>query len=229
VSGHLVEIEGRAVGRLVRLAKRSQSRFWALCQDLRRQGPWPLGWPELTRFDEGCFHCELDVRLVCGWTLRADGTIEVLAPALSVSKLPFVRERQFEELFLRLLEPEVEVRFQGAGAHRFLAHLRQAFPGQVADPQLTRQLVNVAGLGWFANWSQFMTPGRLLYLYRQNAGLPLLRLAELGGFSRRELMDLEEDRQPMTEEKARRLALSLECDHRSLLHASQKGSPDGRI
>jgi len=217
ISLHLVEIEGRVVGRLVKLAKRSQARFWALCQDLRRQGPCPLGWPELTRFDEGCYHCELDMRLVTGWTLRPEGRgIELLAPALSVSRLAFVRERQFEELCLSLIDPPVEVRFQGAGAGHFLAHLRHSFPDQVPEPQLTRQLVNVAGLGWHAQWSKIMTPGRCLNLYRQNAGLPIPRLAELGGFTRRELNDLEEDRQLMTEEKARTLALYLECDYRSL-------------
>lgn len=214
---HLVEIEARAVGRLVKLAKRSQARFWALCQDLRRQGVWPLGWPELTLHDEGCYHCQLDLRLVSGWTIRPEGRgIELLVPALSLSRLPFVRERQFEELFLRLLDPPVEVRFQGAGAGHFLAHLRQAYPGQVAEPQLTRQLVDVAKLGWHAQWRKIMTPGRCLNLYRQNAGLPSPRLAELSGITRRELNDLEEDRRPMTDEKARTLALYLECDYRSL-------------
>lgn len=215
---HLVEIEGRAVGRLSKLPKRSQARFWSLSQDLRRQGACPLGWPELTRFDEGSYHCELDLRLVSGWKLRPEGRrIELLAPALSVSRLGFVRDRQFEELFLRLLDPPVEVRFLGAGAGHFLAQLRQAYPGQVAEPQLTRQLLNVAGLGWHAQWSKLMTPGRCLNVYRQSTGLPIPRLAELAGFTRRELNDLEEDRQPMSEDKARTLALCLECDYRSLM------------
>jgi len=221
VSGpHRIELEARLVYRLIKLSKRSQARLWALCQDLRRQGPWPLGWPQLTRFDEECFHCQLDVRLVSGWMLRqAGGAIEILCPALAPGKLAFVRERRFEELCLSLVDPQVHVRFQGAGAYRFLCHLQGAYPGQVAQPQLTRPLVSLTELGWHAQWSQVMRPGRCLNIYRQNAGLSALRLAELCGISRRDLTLLEEDRMPMTEERARTIALYLECDHRSLLPA----------
>ncbi len=219
-----VFVDDRAIGRLIALAKRSQARFWALGEDLRRQGPTPLGWPDLTRFSEDCFHCQLDQRLVCGWTLRADESIEMLVPGVSVGKLPFVRERQFEELFVQLLDPEVEVRVQGPGALRFLAQLRQTYAGQVPNPQLTRKLVELTESGWYAHWAEIMSPGRCLNLYRQQAGQSLAHLAERSGVSRRELLELEEDRLMMTEERARTLALYLECDPRSLL-----GGPRGGI
>lgn len=214
---HLVQIEPRGMRRLVKLAKRVQCRFWALTRDLGFQGPRPRGWASLAEVDQDSYCCHIDFRYLAGWTRWSDGSLEIDAPALSLDRLTYLKSGGFSELLLRLDEPPVELRLTGTGASKFLAQLRERYPGQITA---ARELLELPQTEWYQSWESQMTTGKCLHVYRQNAGLSLPALAEISGLHRRELAEFEDGVRALSPEHARLLAQYLECEPQSLLDLS---------
>lgn len=211
---HPVQMEPRALRRLVKLAKRVQCRFWALTRDLGYQGPCPRGWTSLASVDASSYSCHLDFRYIAGWSRWSNGNIEIDAPALSLDRLAYYKGGGFSEMLMRLDEPPVELRVTGTGTSEFLAHLRERYPGQITA---ARELLKLPQTEWYQNWMIQMTTGKCLHVYRQNAGFSLPALAEVSGLHPRQLADLEADLIPLADDNAHLLARRLDCDPRSLL------------
>lgn len=212
-----LDIEPRAMQRVLKLARRIQSRFWALARDLHHQGPTPLGWADVVQLDSETSRCLLGHRYYGAWSRRGAQTLEVVAPTLSAEKLEYLQGSTFEELLLRLQNPAVELRLSGPGAPEFLAHLREHYPGQVRP---ARDAVDLPSTSWYKRWSKLMVPGKCLHIYRQNAGMALHELAQVTGYERRLLGAWEEGTMTLTPDDARALALYLECDYTSIFSPS---------
>lgn len=119
--------------------------------------------------------------------------------------------------------PPTEVRLQGEGALQVLEQLRRVYPTLVVgmddsiQEEASAELLDITQTDWYQTRRAQLTPGRCLRIYRENAGLSLLRLAELSGIEKRQLSQMEQGQRPMGEATCRELARHLLCDYRSLL------------
>jgi len=65
--------------------------------------------------------------------------------------------------------------------------------------------------------SNKMTPGKILKVYRDNAGLTLEQLAKMTGIAKSNLSQIENDKRNVGLKTAKRLAEALKCNYKRFL------------
>jgi len=104
--------------------------------------------------------------------------------------------------------PHIEFRIEGEDIpEKLLAWLDSEYGDvRVSDDD---ELVIATETAWYKEAKATMTPGKRLRLRRENAGLTQAALGEKAGMSRKNISDIENDRRPIGEAVAERLAAAL--------------------
>ena len=111
--------------------------------------------------------------------------------------------------------PRIRVQIKGIGSRIVAAALKKAIPGiAISDDD---EIQPLRGSEWFEKMEAEATPGRMLKVYRHNAGLTLAALCKETGIPVPHLSGMEHGRRPIGKLSARRLAAVLDCDYRRLL------------
>jgi DNA-binding XRE family transcriptional regulator len=94
------------------------------------------------------------------------------------------------------------------------AGIIKALQNEYGDLQIIHDkdddVVNIVDTDWYKSMQPFLTPGKALRVYRENAGLTQEALgAKVGGVPRQHISGMETGRRPIGKEMAKRLALAL--------------------
>ena len=105
--------------------------------------------------------------------------------------------------------PHTEFRIEGdALPKELLAWLDDEY-GDVRVSDDDDEIVIATETAWYKEAKAAMTPGKRLRLRRENAGLTQAALGEKAAMSRKSISDMENNRRPIGEAAANRLAAAL--------------------
>ncbi|WP_310601467.1 helix-turn-helix transcriptional regulator [Desulfobulbus sp.] len=109
--------------------------------------------------------------------------------------------------------PPIDLRVRVRGkkkAEKLIALLRDEFRAHVEIVEDDDdKLVVATETDWYKQISAEMTPGDTLRIRRENAGLTQAALGEKAGVSRKNISDMENNRRPIGEAVAERLAAAM--------------------
>ena len=89
---------------------------------------------------------------------------------------------------------------------KVVRYLKEEF-GQAVEVVDDEEMVNIFDTGWYKEISASTTPGEVVRIYRENAGLTQEELGrQLGKFSRQKISDMERGKRNISKEVAKKLS-----------------------
>ena len=109
----------------------------------------------------------------------------------------------------------IKVEINGEGVDEVINILKTNLPKiQVSDED---EYVNIADTEFWKESEKHMTPGKALWVYRDNAGLTLTKLAEMTGIAKSHLSAMEHGKRAIGVKTAKKLGETLKCNYKRFL------------
>ncbi len=102
-------------------------------------------------------------------------------------------------------QPLFEVR--GRIPTKVMEYLKEEFGKDIEVLEDDEEMLNIFDTDWYKEISSSTTPGEVLRIYRENAGLTQEKLGRrLGKFSRQKISDMERGKRNISKETAKKLS-----------------------
>ncbi len=112
--------------------------------------------------------------------------------------------------------PHIDAMIVGEGVEALRDLINRALPGAVVTFE-EDDFENASQSEWFRNLEQSLTPGDVLAVRRDNAGITQARLSELTGLPESHISGMETGSRPIGKKNARKLASAFGTDYREYL------------
>jgi len=115
--------------------------------------------------------------------------------------------------------PHIDLRITGEIPEKVLRALEEEYGDALqVSGENEDELVDVTTTDWYRETKKGITPGDVLRIYRENAGLTQTALGQrMGGVPRQHISNMENGKRPIGKETARKLAAALSTDYRVFL------------
>lgn len=115
--------------------------------------------------------------------------------------------------------PHIDLRITGEIPEKVLRALEEEYGDALqVSGENEDELVDVTTTDWYRETKKGITPGDVLRIYRENAGLTQTALGQrMGGVPRQHISNMENGKRPIGKETARKLAAALNTDYRVFL------------
>lgn len=114
-------------------------------------------------------------------------------------------------------KPHIKVTIAGIGVNKVIKILKENFPDAEIKNSEDDKLIDIHTDSWFQNLSKSITPGKVLWGYRDNARLTLAQLSKLTDIAVPHLSAMENDKRSIGKITAQKLAKALKCDYKRFL------------
>jgi len=118
-------------------------------------------------------------------------------------------------MLVAVKKPRIEVDIHGRGEELVAALLKAKYPG--AEIQDDSASIPYRETAFAKEMKRKVTPGRRLWVYRDNAALTLDELAVKAGIAKSHLSEMENDKRGIGVRTAKKLGAALKCDYRRFL------------
>ena len=118
-------------------------------------------------------------------------------------------------MLVAVKRPRIEVDIHGPGEGLVVKLLKERYPS--VEVFCDSDTVPYRKTAFAKEMAKKMTPGRRLWVYRDNAELTLEELAAKTGISKSHLSEMENDKRAIGVRTAKRLGAALKCDYRRFL------------
>jgi len=114
--------------------------------------------------------------------------------------------------------PLIDVEIKGKGLEIIEKILKKAFSNiEITHDYDIKDTVPIKDTEWYNKMSKKMTAGKILRVYRSNAGLTLNQLSEKTGIAKSNLSQMENDKRSIGIKTAKTIAKALKCDYKRFL------------
>jgi len=114
--------------------------------------------------------------------------------------------------------PHIKIKIQGDIPKNLLTVLKKDFGNELKiSNELTKKVYDVFKTDWYQESSKNDTPGKALWVYRDNAQLTQKQLSEKTGIAIPHLSEMENNKRSIGKKTAKKLAHVLKCDYRYFL------------
>jgi DNA-binding Xre family transcriptional regulator len=118
-------------------------------------------------------------------------------------------------MLVAVKQPRISVEVHGTGEELVAEILKERYPtAKVTEDEETALYRETA---FAKEMKRKATPGRRLWVYRDNAGLSLEGLARITGIAKSHLSEMEHDKRTIGVRSAAKLGKALDCDYRRFL------------
>ena len=118
-------------------------------------------------------------------------------------------------MLVAVKKPRIKVSVNGVGEKLVIRGLRKLYPSAEIIPE--DDSVDITTTNWWKKMKSTSHKGKILWTYRDNAGLTLQQLSKRSGIARPHLSAMENGKRPIGALTAKKLATALGVDHRVFL------------
>jgi DNA-binding XRE family transcriptional regulator len=118
-------------------------------------------------------------------------------------------------MLVAVKKPRIRVDIRGQGEKLVAEILKEKYP--TAEVHGDSETVSYRDTKFAKEMKSRVTPGRMLWVYRDNAGLTLDGLSAKTGIAKSHLSEMENDKRAIGVRTARKLGAALRCDYRRFL------------
>ena len=112
-------------------------------------------------------------------------------------------------------KPRIKVSVNGVGTRLVIKQLRKLYPS--AEITSEDESVDITTTDWWKKMDKTWHPGKVLWTYRDNAGMTLDQVSKLSGIAKSHLSDMENGKRAIGVRTAKKLAPALRVDYRRFL------------
>ncbi|MBN1409517.1 MAG: helix-turn-helix transcriptional regulator [Spirochaetales bacterium] len=112
----------------------------------------------------------------------------------------------------------IKIRIHGKGIKKVIKILKENLPKlEVSETETEDEYVNIEDTEFWKGMQKEKTPGMVLRVYRDNAGLTLQALSEKSGIAKSHLSEMENNKRSIGVKTAKKLAGVLGCNYKRFL------------